>query len=518
VLRARIALASTLLSLEAHAAGNARVYARNPLRTPTPSVVALPIAVSGATLTSAGLRAVSCVDEGAGVCALRNVARADATGDFLFDPATDPDVVTTDAFAETSAYVHAARAIALFRTLGGADPPFARADRPLTVVANARLAEATGGRLGAFGGAFFLGDESGALRTAFGVSGDAVVLGVGPSLAFAYDADVVVHETTHALVHTTLGAAGYRATPRGLTAEPEAISEAISDYFAAVAANDPRLGDYVARVAEAPDALRAIDRRATCADLTGEPHDDGLVLSGALWEARSAAGDPVAFDRAVYRALEPRETMISFAAFGARVRDPALDRALTARGVGAEPCVPTRELRTAQSLTTLHIAPGTRRSGGSLAPGVVQLRAEVPAGTVRARVRFAGGSTPLFGATPTPFNPLVLARWDGPITWSGPSYDAPLAVETELSGASFEAVLDAATPAARTLYLQIANRGEADGFYDAITIAFEAAPPSPLPPAPSAGGSGCTTSGTKTESGEGLFALAALLSLVRRRR
>jgi len=568
-----VAVAAPALGAEAQAAGNARVYAQNPARTPVPSVVAMAAPPTGTTLSSPGLSAWSCVDEGraapvvaAGItrslhaCVLRQVARADAAGDFLFDPPADPGAVATDAFAETSAYVHAARAVALFRALGGAEPPIARVDRPLAVIASFRYAEGldegdftraaeVARPLAPFGGAFFLqrgpgpSPESDALRVLTGASTDAVSLGVGPSLSFAYDADVVVHETTHALLHATVGVAGFRLAPRGLTVEPEALSEGLSDYFAAVAAGTPLLGEYVTRATGAADATRAIDRRVTCSEAVGESHADGVIVSSALWEARATLKDPTLLDAAVYRALLPADPHLSFAAFGARViaalgPGPAalvVARALDERGVTAQGCAPIPELRAAQSVTSSgggFVAPGTRRLASAavraaIAPGVAQLRALVPPGARRVRIRFSGATTApaLFAVRGTDFAPRLLAKWDAPIAFAAAggdvTHDASFTAVAERSGASFEGTLDVDAPAAaRTIYVAIANAGEADGAYDAITVAFDDAP-APADAAvdgPSADGSGCSASRSTTKGDEGFVALVALAAVVRRRR
>jgi len=547
-------------------------YPENPTRTPSPALLPLPFATSGDRLTSADLMGRSCVDRGgtrtiafAGatrairVCGLEQVALASGAGDFVEPPRPEPRLgrEQADAFAEASAFFHAARVLELFRVLDGGTEVPALAERPLELVTSLRIApgllegdlDAAGAldaELVSYAGAFFLpgagASEGETFRALYGVTRGAVWFGQGTKVDFAYDGDVVAHEVTHALVDATLRVSGWRLTEEGITAEPEAIGEAIADYFAAALTNDPVVGEYAAsESAAATAALRSIDGDEACPrSIVGEAHNDSRVLSGALWRTRRALDESSrgAFDAAVYRALglSPGRRDLGFEELAAFHRvalraelpsaEPLLEQELARGGI----------LPRCSSIVTLapdaplrapvgwFAAPGTDATAEVIAPGMMQLRTEIPPGAGKVTLAFAARrmSPPLFGREGTPFRPVVLASWDRPIRWSRDganevSSDASARVVPE-GGASLFAELD--VPAgARVAYLQIANEGEGDGAYDGLTVSFGAAEPRDVdagaaPDASSSGesvsigarGAGCTTS-----RGRGAVSFVALL-------
>lgn len=501
---------------------SALTYRENPVRTPEPELLPLPSDVTGPGLSSPALAARSCVDRGGTravsiggvtrairVCALEQVAAADAAGDFVFSPRGEPDPARgqADPFAETSLFWHAARIQEFFRTLAsGPSPSFG--EPPLDLVAGLALppgiaegdldaASSPDAELAPFAGAFYLPGvgEGETFRALYGATRGAVWLGRGTKVDFAYDGDVVAHEVTHALVHATLAVGGYRWTPEGVTAEPEAVDEALADYFAATLTGDPRIGEHVATESpQAAAATRSLELDATCTgDMVGAPHDDSLVLSGALWTTRSALPEArrAAFDAAVLRALHlsPGRRDLGFEELAALIRQglaadvevagaaPALDVELTRRGVLPR-CVPVRALVQGVPLQASRhpfVAPGTDAvSNDAIAPGVVQLRLEVPAGAASITLSFrASGvaSSPLFGRPGAPFRPVVLASWDRPIAWTRDAAgvarpDAPARVAPD-GGARLAAEIE--VPAgAKVAYLQIANEGQSDGVYDGL--------------------------------------------------
>ena len=144
------------------------------------------------------------------------------------------------------------------------------------------------------------------------------------------------------------------------------------------------------------------------------------------------------------------------------------------------------------------------------------------------RIAFTGGAlvaSPLVVAPATPFRPVLLAGWDHPLRWSAGASDADVSVPVD-GVASFGAELTP-PPWTRSVWLQIANAGEGDGRYDALTVdlaSIEADPPdagTPPPPGstPDAGapgvtpaidlvgGSGCNASGAPPASWLGLALL-----------
>lgn len=508
---------------------NAFTYRENPVRTPEPELLPLPADVTGPGLSSPALVARSCVDRGGTravaiggvtrairVCALEQVAVADAEGDFVFSPRSAPDPARgqADPFAETSLFWHAARIHERFRALAsGLAPSFG--EPPLDLVAGLALppgisegdldaASSPDAELAPFAGAFYLPGvgEGETFRALYGATRGAVWFGRGTKVDFAYDGDVVAHEVTHALVHATLAVGGYRWTAEGVTAEPEAVDEALADYFAAALSGDPRIGEHVAT--ESPQvaaAARSLEQIATCGgDMVGAPHDDSVILSGALWATRSALPEArrAAFDAAVLGALHlsPGRRDLGFEELAALIRQsvaadgeiagaaPSLDAELTRRGVLPR-CVPVRTLvRDVPLQAARHpfVAPGTDAVGNeAIAPGVVQLRLEVPDGAAAITLSFRAsgvGASPLFGRAGASFRPVVLASWDRPIAWTRDAAgiarpDAPARVLPE-GGARLAAEID--VPAgAKVAYLQIANEGQAGGVYDGLLAEVAAA-------------------------------------------
>ncbi|AKU95530.1 hypothetical protein AKJ09_02194 [Labilithrix luteola] len=560
-------------------------YPENPTRTPSPALLPLPFATVGDRLSSSDLVARSCVDHGGTrsislggaprvirVCGLEQVAVASGTGDFVEPPRSEPRLgrEQADAFAEASAFFHAARILEYFRILGGGTEEPRLSERPLDLVTSLRIAPGLlegdfdlAGRpdaeLVSYPGAFFLpgagASEGETFRALYGVTRGTVWFGQGTKVDFAYDGDVVAHEVTHALIDATLHVSGWRVTEEGISAEPEAIGEAIADYFAAASTNDPVVGEYVAtESAAATAALRSIDGDDACPrSITGEPHGDSRVLSGALWRTRRTldASSRNAFDAAVYRALSlsPGRRDLGFEELAVFLR-----AALQAELPSAEPLLASELVRSGilprcSSIVTLvpdaplrapvgwFAAPGTDATSEVITPGILQLRVEVPPGTSKIGLVFAARrvSPPLFGREGTPFQPVVLASWDRPIRWSRDAANEALpdvsARVTPEGEASRVAELD--VPAGvRVAYLQIANEGEGDGAYDGLTVSFTAAvpggdidagaaPEAPVSSAPTAigaSGSGCAMAPSRGPIPIALLFGVAALGFRRRRR
>ncbi|MCO5165482.1 MAG: hypothetical protein M9894_03820 [Planctomycetes bacterium] len=98
----------------------------------------------------------------------------------------------------------------------------------------------------------------------------------------ALDAGVITHERGHALLH----ALGFGSQSGG---DAAAIHEGLSDYLAAARLGTPRLYEYaLGFMARRLDELRVYPQ-----DKTGSPHETGLILAGALWDARRELGAAV---------------------------------------------------------------------------------------------------------------------------------------------------------------------------------------------------------------------------------
>ena len=128
---------------------------------------------------------------------------------------------------------------------------------------------------------------------------------------------------------------------------------------------------------------------------------------------------------------------------------------------------------------------------------------------------------------------MVLVKFDAPITWTTTGKitsdaDLTLPLEAKASSTTFDL-----PEGAKEIYVQLANKGDQDGYYGSQTFRFEL-PPAPPPPAPTATTeptpgagatetSGCAAAGAGAPSGTRagaalLFATALGLGLGARRR
>ncbi|MBI5528609.1 MAG: hypothetical protein HY897_19945 [Deltaproteobacteria bacterium] len=151
----------------------------------------------------------------------------------------------------------------------------------------------------------------------FGVDQDAILFGQGAFIDFAYDGDVIYHEFTHAVIQTVTDNQMVDFDEYGMVIEVGAVNEGMADYFAAALTDDPKTGNYARRadpsgdsLTMSPDSIRDIGVQVRCLDDTwGEVHQDGLVISNAVWEARKLfsetfpAKDVQVFHKAVFDSM-----------------------------------------------------------------------------------------------------------------------------------------------------------------------------------------------------------------------
>lgn len=565
----------------------ASMYPANPVKTPDLQTLEIALAPEGGKLSNAFLQANNCVDnktvkpvnffgfnQSMHVCDLVQSATADGNGNFVYAPADEPGSPESkrDEFSELSMYYHAARAYAFFRDLQGDPDAQVVVDKPLRVIANLQLPPGvSSGNFGAagnpdaplepFSNAFFspAGGGLGSLFSQlYGFDSGALWFGQGPQRDYAYDGDVVYHEFGHAVVDRTLKLGAWTIDARGAIAAPGAMNEALSDYFSSAITGDGDVGEYASKDLSVGGAvIRTLDNTDRCPTaVVGQVHHDSTLFSGALWQARKALpeADRGKLDAALYKAMRtnPGRGELGYGDLGklflATLQTDfpagatALEAALTDRGI-LPSCERIFELEgdSVKAPTSSPFqgfsAPGAPSLGiRGLAPGILQVRAALPKGTVKVEVSFTtrrsgggGGGSP-FGGQGTPFTPVVLAKFGKPITWTtakSVSHDADANVEATANSASFDV-----PEGAEAVYVQIANQGDEEGIYDAIAIkAVPGEAPigapnpgdQPAPPATTVDEAGCACStpgqGAGAVSGSGLAAaLAALAGLVRRRR
>ena len=106
--------------------------------------------------------------------------------------------------------------------------------------------------------------------------------------------DLVIHETTHAVLY------GHDIQPTSLRREAGALHEGYADYFAAAVTGDPAIGEWLyipfpngaTRVDQPLPAWHAsnYDRIGFGGGEAASPWGNGMILSSALWDLRTAIG------------------------------------------------------------------------------------------------------------------------------------------------------------------------------------------------------------------------------------
>lgn len=270
----------------------AEVFPQNPTKTPIFETVDLERLDGKPSLDDGEIKAMNCLDkktciDGVHACVPEATARPGDDGNYThlkYTSDTDPE----DAYAEVHAYYHARKAADTLRELGHAGVG------ALPVVVNDRIdpsgADCSGGEyqgtaeLPPTDEAFFIPVEEGA---ALGFAG--IHFGQGEDVDYAYDAEVIYHEFGHATIWASSEEVGASAgaDSQGFDPTPGSLHEGYADMLAIVVSQDPDIGEYVDSTGTG--VHRTANNDNTCPrNLSGEPHHDGKILTGALWQAREA--------------------------------------------------------------------------------------------------------------------------------------------------------------------------------------------------------------------------------------
>jgi hypothetical protein len=277
------------------------VFEENPITTPEVARVSLPFLDEGtAVLSGRYARAASCIDVDLCKETTPRAFRSDLPGEaFVFAPRGELDD-DDDPFAEVNTYYH----ITTF---------------------NRWMRET-------FGWKFLFGDSEGIdLRVgrrwsnaAYYVPTDKraayIVFGRDDEVNFAYDADVVVHEFSHAVIQSLWKHSWMRRDEYGIDVAMSGIEEAVADMWAESYSDNPVMDGYVTR-------SRSADNDYTCPrDLYGEGHLDALFLSAFGWDVREGIGR-VPFEHILYRTMPFLEDDIDYADFVEALEQSARDLA-----------------------------------------------------------------------------------------------------------------------------------------------------------------------------------------------
>lgn len=240
------------------------------------------------------------------LCVEESVAFRQPDGGWLAFNAPADKSDPEDPFAEVQMYYHMHQMHDFFK----GDFGLTDLDFPLYGLVNVSLYidEAFGGFLGqsgwqGFPNAAFMPKEAFAQLGLPERETGAIVFGQYDDLDFAYDASVIYHEYTHAMVGTTR-LLGTLVDATGLDNLPGAMNEGFADYFAASFRNAPVIGAYALTAFPGQNLDRDMSQFKKCPDdLYTEVHADGKIIGSTLWELRQALTQPVA-DGIVLRALQ----------------------------------------------------------------------------------------------------------------------------------------------------------------------------------------------------------------------
>jgi len=283
-----------------HAAPKGKVFLENPVETPGLEEVVLPhLAPSeeNPILASDDVVALSCMapsecrqDPQGGTysysCNFDFNAKADEDGNFFYDFETD--TAGEDCLAEVSAYYHLTRAFDGVRALTGMEQVV---NNGIVAIANYRESASpdvceeekfVGPKgLTPYDNAAFVPGGFGL----FDFPHNAVLIGQGTNIDYAYDGDVLIHEFGHGYHHTVAPelSRGF-LDERGLNPTPGGLMEGYADLVTLALTNDPEIGEY----AGGDKPIRVLDNGARCPEhLTGEMHIDSEIFTGAVFEART---------------------------------------------------------------------------------------------------------------------------------------------------------------------------------------------------------------------------------------
>ncbi len=224
------------------------------------------------------------------------------------------DTNPNDEFAEVQMYHHVNVVHDYFKNNHG----FAELDYPLQALVNVQLkvdppaiAGLIGfeadedGWVGLPNAAFFPQESWDQFAGQFGLpprEGDLIVFGQAGA-DFSYDARVIYHEYTHAVVGTERLQAQAVPDAWGLDNSSGSMNEGLADYFAATISDAPEIGLYGIG-ALAPGQVRNVAEPRRCPDdLADEVHAQGRIVGSTTWAVREAVGAEIA-DQIVFNALE----------------------------------------------------------------------------------------------------------------------------------------------------------------------------------------------------------------------
>jgi hypothetical protein len=371
---------------------HALVFVHDPITDGEPTEIKLlaPTTEDG-SLQNESVNALNCKQQDGGpdlfgfatLCVEESTVKPDEDGSYLSQQPPADFTDGQDPFAQVQMYHHVNVIHDFFKSSFG----FTGLDLPLDAVVNLTINQ--GGSWRPFQNAAFIPEQSFA---AFGLPArpnGAIMFGQGDVVDFSYDASVIYHEYTHAMIGPErMNGVGLKET--GLDNTAGAMNEGLADYFAATILGDPHLGQY----ALGQQGRDLSSGRSCPDDLTTEIHADGKIISTALWEIRETLGQEVV-DGLVFRAVQNATGGTGLDEFGELVRAEAaalgsdvqavVEPILIDHGVVGctriKPWVNVDFARTAEQVP--HQVEGMQNAQGGFpdgVPGYHQFFVDVPAG------------------------------------------------------------------------------------------------------------------------------------------
>ncbi|MCA9538161.1 MAG: hypothetical protein KC620_04705 [Myxococcales bacterium] len=397
-------------------------------------------------LTSPSVEVFNCLNEPGGVqgmipgigitvslCHEVQVARPGPNGhyDHIAPPEDDRD--PNDSFSELMMYHHVNRVHDYFKDTFG----FTDMDFPLPALVNVQfktdpplpipgIMPGPDGWIPFANAAFFPRENWELFAQQFGLpprDSDSIIF-FQDQVDFAYDAPVIYHEYTHAVVGT--GRLQAQAVPDeyGLDNSSASMNEGIADYFAASLADNPVIGAYVANGLGVGGGLRDVSSFRGCPnDTIDEVHAQGQIIGSTMWDVREAIGaeaaDQIAFNGLMQftESTTHREAGALFRAEAAAISPEIaaqVDEVLTEHGFGE--CVrslPFVRFNAEASRDRIpHLVEGRQSLGfGGFnetgVPAYKQFHINLPVGTPAVALRWGVQANAFFGGSPAA--PLVLA-------------------------------------------------------------------------------------------------------------
>lgn len=409
---------------------HAFVFAPDPVTQPEVQEVLLaaPTTDDG-RLTNAYVSALNCLQEAGGtslfgfasLCVEDSTAIPDVDGSYRSILPPDDFTDGQDAFAQVQMYHHVNVMHDYFKSTFG----FEGLDFPLDAVVNLTLN--VQGQWRSFPNAAFMPEESFA---AFGLpprENGAIMFGQGDDVDFSYDASVIYHEYSHAMVGPER-MNSVTVKESGLDNTAGAMNEGVADYFASTVLDEAYLGPYALG-----DLGRDLSSSRSCPeDLTTEVHADGKIIASALWEIRAQLGREVA-DGLVFRAVQGSSAGTGLDELGELLRaeaatlgtdvQAAVEPILIDHGVlgcvRAKPWVDVDFATTAEQVP--HQVEGTQGAQGGFPdgmPGYHQWFVDVPAGKA---VTLAWSFAPANGFGAAEPGPVKLALKKGAMVEVSPT-------------------------------------------------------------------------------------------------